>query len=52
MLIHERIPNIDIFMCSNETKKLKEIESLFVNNKTYCVIGPSGVGKSTLLNNL
>ena len=53
MLIHERIPNIDIFMCSNETKKgLEEIESLFVSNKTYCVIGPSGVGKSTLLNNL
>ena len=53
LLIDKRIPNIDIFMCSNVTKEgFEEIESLFVNNKTYCVIGPSGVGKSTLLNNL
>ena len=51
--MHERISNVDIFMISNVTKEgFKEIESLFMNNKTYCVLGPSGVGKSTLLNNL
>ena len=52
-LIEERIVDVDIFMCSNVSRKgLKKIASLFDPTKTYCVIGPSGVGKSTLLNNL
>ena len=52
-LIRERIIDVDIFMCSNVSRKgLKKVASLFVPAKTYCVIGPSGVGKSTLLNNL
>lgn len=52
-LINERIVDVDIFMCSNVSRKgLKKIASFFVPSKTHCVIGPSGAGKSTLLNNL
>ncbi|MCD6116296.1 ribosome small subunit-dependent GTPase A [bacterium] len=51
--VQERIKQIPIISISNES--LKGIERLKQNiekGKTYCLLGSSGVGKSTLLNNL
>lgn len=48
-----RIKNVPIIPISNETKKGYEtINSIIEKGKTYCMLGSSGVGKSTLLNNL
>ncbi len=48
-----RIKNVAIIPISNETKKGYEaINTLIEKGKTYCLLGSSGVGKSTLLNNL
>ncbi|QBG48342.1 ribosome small subunit-dependent GTPase A [Verrucomicrobia bacterium S94] len=51
--INERMPGIRIFSFSNHSKDgLAEVAELFEPEKTYCIIGTSGVGKTTLLNNL
>ena len=43
---------IDVYLVSNKTKEgMDELTSLFKNNIT-CLIGQTGVGKSSLLNNL
>jgi len=48
-----RIANIPVITISNETKNGYEaIKLLIEKGKTYCMLGSSGVGKSTLLNNL
>jgi len=51
--IKARIKNVPVIAISNETQDgygaLKEIME---KGKTYCMLGSSGVGKSTLLNNL
>lgn len=51
--ITQRINNIPVFPVSNETRK--GYEALYTSikkGKTYCLLGSSGVGKSSLLNNL
>jgi len=51
--VQERIRQVPVITISNET--LNGIEKLKENikkGKTYCLLGSSGVGKSTLLNNL
>lgn len=51
--IRNRVKDIPIIAISSETKSgYDELESIFVQGKTYCLLGSSGVGKSTLLNNL
>lgn len=51
--IHARIKDTSIFAISNETKNGYEAISKFIEKgKTYCMLGSSGVGKSTLTNNL
>jgi len=51
--IHRRINNIPVFAISNETLDGYEYLKLVIERgKTYCMLGSSGVGKSTLLNNL
>ncbi len=51
--INNRIKNVLIIPISNETKKGYEtINAIIEKGKTYCMLGSSGVGKSTLLNNL
>jgi len=51
--IHVRIQHIPVLAISNETKNGYEtIGRLIEKGKTYCMLGSSGVGKSTLLNNL
>jgi ribosome biogenesis GTPase len=48
----QRIKNIPIISVSNQSKGYLELEAIIVKGKTYCLLGSSGVGKSTLLNNL
>lgn len=51
--IKTRIDNIPIFAVSNLTQDgLETIQTLIEKGKTYCMLGSSGVGKSSLMNNL
>ncbi|PKP37160.1 MAG: ribosome small subunit-dependent GTPase A [Bacteroidetes bacterium HGW-Bacteroidetes-15] len=51
--IKSRIKNVPVIAISNETKTgYDSIIKLIEKGKTYCMLGSSGVGKSTLLNNL
>lgn len=51
--IHQRIKQISILTISNETLTGYEgLKNAIQPGKTYCMLGSSGVGKSTLLNNL
>jgi len=52
--VEERMPGIRVLAFSNVEPgdELDEVMELFEPEKTYCVIGTSGVGKTTLLNNL
>lgn len=51
--ILESNPDIQIIAFSNKNgKNLGDIENLFLPGKTFCLIGSSGVGKTSLLNKL
>lgn len=51
--IKTRIKHVPVVAVSNETQTGYEtIHSFIQKGKTYCMLGSSGVGKSTLLNNL
>jgi len=51
--IKQRIKDIVVFAISNETQDGYEaLKTTIEKGKTYCMLGSSGVGKSTLLNNL
>ena len=51
--IKSRIKNVPVVAISNETLDgYDAIKAVFKKGKTYCMLGSSGVGKSTLLNNL
>jgi ribosome biogenesis GTPase len=51
--IKQRIKDIPVFAISNETTDGYEaLKKMIEKGKTYCMLGSSGVGKSTLLNNL
>lgn len=51
--IKERIKDISVIAVSNLTHAGYDVvNGLFEKGKTYCLLGSSGVGKSTLLNNL
>lgn len=51
--IQKRIKNVPIFAVSNETRQgFESLQQFIEKGKTYCMLGSSGVGKSTLLNNL
>ena len=52
-IIKTRIRNVPVIAVSNESKAgYNEINGIIKKGKTYCLLGSSGVGKSTLLNNL
>lgn len=52
-LVQEIMPNIAILPFSNENgMNLDQIHALLHSKKTYCLVGSSGVGKTTLLNSL
>ena len=51
--IKARIKNVPVFTISNLSQEgYNTIKSIIEKGKTYCMLGSSGVGKSTLLNNL
>jgi ribosome biogenesis GTPase len=51
--ILEILPDAKIFSFSNNSlNDIENIKTLFTPHKTYCLLGSSGVGKTTLLNNL
>lgn len=51
--IYSLIPDIQVVSFSNEENmSMKLVKELLVPCKTYCLLGSSGVGKTTLINNL
>ena len=51
--IHALIPDIRVVPFSNKDQTgLQHVKELLVPWKTYCLLGSSGVGKTTLINNL
>jgi ribosome biogenesis GTPase len=51
--IKKRIEDVPVLALSNETREGYEaVISCIEKGKTYCMLGSSGVGKSTLINNL
>jgi ribosome biogenesis GTPase len=51
--IQKRHPGLKYLLLSNLTKKgMQQTREYMEKGKTYCLIGSSGVGKSTLINNL
>tara|TARA_R110000868_G_scaffold368227_1_gene631187 strand:+ start:10232 stop:11374 length:1143 start_codon:yes stop_codon:yes gene_type:complete len=51
--ISERLPSILVIALSNESLSgYEELNNHINSNNTYCILGSSGVGKSSLTNNL
>jgi ribosome biogenesis GTPase len=51
--VQERIKQVPVIAISNESQKgIERLKKNIEKGKTYCLLGSSGVGKSTLLNNL
>jgi len=51
--IYKIVPDIKIIAFSNnDNKDIENIKTHFIPTRTYCLLGSSGVGKTTLLNNL
>ncbi len=51
--VKQRVNDVPVFAISNETQNgCEAIKKMIEKGKTYCMLGSSGVGKSTLLNNL
>lgn len=51
--IYQRINDVPVIAISNETQKgIDALKEMIVRGKTYCMLGSSGVGKSSLLNSL
>jgi ribosome biogenesis GTPase len=51
--VEERMPGVRLYVFSNvDEYGLEGVMALFEPGKTYCVIGTSGVGKTSLLNKL
>lgn len=51
--IDQRINDVSVFALSNLTGEgLDQIEPMIKSGKTYCLLGSSGVGKSSLINSL
>ncbi len=51
--IHERIKQVPIIPISNVSKEgIEVLDTYLQRGKTFCLLGSSGVGKSSLINNL
>lgn len=51
--VQDRIKHVPIFPISNDSQKgLEKLIEVIEKGKTYCLLGSSGVGKSSLMNNL
>ncbi len=52
-LVQQRIKDTRVIAMSNESGKgIEEVRDCIQTGKTYCLLGSSGVGKSSLLNNI
>lgn len=53
IMVQTRIKNMPVIAVSNETREgIAALEFIIEKGKTYCLLGSSGVGKSTLINSL
>lgn len=51
--VQERVKQVPLIAISNTSQKgIETVKGCIVKGKTYCLLGSSGVGKSSLLNNL
>ena len=51
--IRERVKAVPVITISNESRKgIENLNEVIEKGQTYCLLGSSGVGKSTLVNNL
>ncbi|MFA7256637.1 MAG: ribosome small subunit-dependent GTPase A [Kiritimatiellales bacterium] len=51
--VSARLPNVPVYAFSNVSGSgLKKVQKLFKKGKTCCLLGPSGVGKTSLINSL
>lgn len=51
--INARVKNVVVVPVSNETQLgIDDLKKLILRGKTYCLLGSSGVGKSSLINSL
>lgn len=51
--VQERVKDIPVIAISNESQKgIERLKKSIIKGKTYCLLGSSGVGKSSLLNSL
>lgn len=51
--VKERIKNVPLFAISNQSKMgIDRLKSELIKGCTYCLLGSSGVGKSTLINTI
>jgi ribosome biogenesis GTPase len=51
--LETRIKNVPVIPVSNQTRSgYDQLRTFLAKGKTYCFLGSSGVGKSTLINNL
>ncbi len=51
--VHERTHQVPVFAISNESQQgIESLKESLEKGKTYCLLGSSGIGKSSLLNNL
>jgi ribosome biogenesis GTPase len=51
--VEERLPNVDVMAISNTTGSgLRKAKKYLVPGKTYCLLGASGVGKTSFINSL
>ncbi|SNZ00591.1 ribosome small subunit-dependent GTPase A [Flagellimonas pacifica] len=51
--VQERMKQVPVIAISNESQKgIEKVKEYILKGKTYCLLGSSGVGKSSLLNNL
>ncbi len=50
--VNQRIKDVPVVTVSSETVGYSQLQPYIESGKTYCLLGSSGVGKSTLLNNL
>ncbi len=51
--INSRFEGVPIFFTSTKTEEgIEQLKSMMIDGATYCMLGSSGVGKSSLINNL
>ena len=51
--VHARINNVPLFAISNQSQLgVEKLKAELIKGYTYCLLGSSGVGKSTLINTL